>query len=205
MAAFAAAPYTGPYSISKYAVKHFSDCLRAEMAPHDIGVTVVCPGLISSNLSASAGLSSLLNEEQSATARAVMLKVQALLGMHPDKAGRQIVDAITRNTAVAPIRPEARIACPLARWFPGVVRTVMTVAARPDIGQVRSAVDRPGVLHRVQRVADRIPFRDNKGVADPKLRIPALPHTHSPTPAVSVPAASPSPTSKRACLKSPKH
>ncbi|WP_191094053.1 SDR family NAD(P)-dependent oxidoreductase [Nocardia colli] len=164
MAAFAAAPYTAPYSISKYAVKHFSECLRAELASHRIGVTAVCPGLIATNLSATARMSAVLDEQQSSTTRKTMLKGQALLGMHPDKAGRIIVRAIRRNVAVEPIRLEARISYPLARWFPGPVRAMMTAVAKPDI---HTAIGEYGFLDRVDRLADRVPFRTGKGVDNP--------------------------------------
>ncbi|MFI7003320.1 SDR family NAD(P)-dependent oxidoreductase [Nocardia sp. NPDC050175] len=167
MAAFAAAPYTAPYSISKYAVKHFSECLRAELVTHQIGVTAVCPGLIATNLSATARMSSVLDEERSSITRKTMLKGQALLGMHPDKAGRIIVRAIRRNVAVEPIRLEARISYPLARWFPGPVRALMTAAAKPDI---HAAVEDNGLLDRLDRLADRVPFRADHGVDNPADR-----------------------------------
>lgn len=41
---------TGAYSASKYAVVSLSETLRVEMAPHGIGVSVMCPGLVATNL-----------------------------------------------------------------------------------------------------------------------------------------------------------
>ena len=40
----------GAYSASKYAVVGMSEALRAELAPHGIGVSVLCPGAVESNL-----------------------------------------------------------------------------------------------------------------------------------------------------------
>lgn len=39
----AAIPYNTPYISSKYAMHGFYDALRIELAPHGVGVTVICP------------------------------------------------------------------------------------------------------------------------------------------------------------------
>ncbi|XP_063790253.1 dehydrogenase/reductase SDR family member 7B isoform X3 [Pseudophryne corroboree] len=51
--------YFGPVALtkdsaSKHATQAFFDCLRAEMAPHDIAVTLINPGYIQTNLSLNA-------------------------------------------------------------------------------------------------------------------------------------------------------
>lgn len=43
---------SGAYSASKYAVVSLSETLRVEMAPHGIGVSVMCPGLVMTDLPA---------------------------------------------------------------------------------------------------------------------------------------------------------
>lgn len=43
---------SGAYSASKYAVVSLSETLRVEMAPHGVGVSVMCPGLVMTNLPA---------------------------------------------------------------------------------------------------------------------------------------------------------
>lgn len=47
-------PFRSAYSASKHATQAFFDCLRAEMAPHEIEVTVISPGYIQTNLSLNA-------------------------------------------------------------------------------------------------------------------------------------------------------
>jgi NAD(P)-dependent dehydrogenase (short-subunit alcohol dehydrogenase family) len=42
----------GPYVVSKYACVGYSESLRGELAPLGIGVSVLCPGMVVSNLSA---------------------------------------------------------------------------------------------------------------------------------------------------------
>ena len=39
-------PATALYNTTKFAVLGFSECLREELAPHGIGVSVLCPGAI---------------------------------------------------------------------------------------------------------------------------------------------------------------
>ena len=42
----------GPYVASKYACVGYSESLRGELAPDGIGVSVLCPGMVTSNLAA---------------------------------------------------------------------------------------------------------------------------------------------------------
>jgi NAD(P)-dependent dehydrogenase (short-subunit alcohol dehydrogenase family) len=48
MAAFLAAGVPGIYNTTKFAVRGLSESLRASLAPHGIGVSVLCPGLVKS-------------------------------------------------------------------------------------------------------------------------------------------------------------
>ena len=41
-----AVPHLAPYAASKFALTGLSDAVRAELAPHGIRVTTVCPGLM---------------------------------------------------------------------------------------------------------------------------------------------------------------
>jgi len=49
MAAFLAGPQAGIYTASKFAVRGLTECLRYNLAPYDIGVSLMCPGLTRSN------------------------------------------------------------------------------------------------------------------------------------------------------------
>jgi NAD(P)-dependent dehydrogenase (short-subunit alcohol dehydrogenase family) len=48
---FLSAPIAAAYSVSKFGVVAFSEALRAELAPHHIGVSALCPGPVRSRLS----------------------------------------------------------------------------------------------------------------------------------------------------------
>jgi NAD(P)-dependent dehydrogenase (short-subunit alcohol dehydrogenase family) len=46
----AAAPGLGVYTASKYAVVAYSETLRLELAPEQIGVSVLCPGVVNTKI-----------------------------------------------------------------------------------------------------------------------------------------------------------
>jgi NAD(P)-dependent dehydrogenase (short-subunit alcohol dehydrogenase family) len=48
MASFITGPGPGIYTTSKFAVRGLSECLRWSLAPLNIGVSVLCPGLVNS-------------------------------------------------------------------------------------------------------------------------------------------------------------
>ena len=49
MAAYLSGPQAGIYTASKFAVRGLSECLRGNLAPYGIGVSLVCPGLTRTN------------------------------------------------------------------------------------------------------------------------------------------------------------
>ncbi len=49
MAAYISGPQAGIYTASKFAVRGLTECLRYNLAPHGIGVSLMCPGLTRTN------------------------------------------------------------------------------------------------------------------------------------------------------------
>jgi len=49
MAAYLAGPQAGIYTASKFAVRGLTECLRMNLAPYSIGVSLVCPALTRTN------------------------------------------------------------------------------------------------------------------------------------------------------------
>ena len=49
MAAYLPGPQAGIYTASRFAVRGLTECLRFNLAPHGIGVSLVCPGLTRTN------------------------------------------------------------------------------------------------------------------------------------------------------------
>ncbi|MBB3859438.1 NAD(P)-dependent dehydrogenase (short-subunit alcohol dehydrogenase family) [Novosphingobium hassiacum] len=54
MAAYLSGPQAGIYTASKFAVRGLTECLRYNLAPHGIGVSLMCPGLTRTNAWSSA-------------------------------------------------------------------------------------------------------------------------------------------------------
>lgn len=50
MSAFVPLPNTAIYCTTKYAVRGFSECLRIELEKHGIGVSLLCPGAVNTNI-----------------------------------------------------------------------------------------------------------------------------------------------------------
>jgi NAD(P)-dependent dehydrogenase (short-subunit alcohol dehydrogenase family) len=50
MSAFVALPNTAIYCTSKYAVRGYSECLRIELEKYGIGVSLLCPGGVNTNM-----------------------------------------------------------------------------------------------------------------------------------------------------------
>ncbi|MGW4242351.1 SDR family NAD(P)-dependent oxidoreductase [Nocardia sp. NPDC004722] len=159
MAAFAPIRLGTPYAFTSAGIKHFSETLRTELASERIGVTVVCPGLIATNLAATATLAT-LSPEQVAIARQIVVKGMSLIGMHPDRAGEKIVAAAESDRALLALRPESWLAHVLTRAFPRTARTLMRVISGPEVERVaRFVIDHPGFLGVAREAAEIMPQR----------------------------------------------
>lgn len=85
MAGLGVIPSNGIYNATKHAVVSLSETLRADLdgGGHDIGVTVLCPGLVETDINSDPAIAALIPEGS------VFLK--------PDDVARQVVAAIERN------------------------------------------------------------------------------------------------------------
>jgi NAD(P)-dependent dehydrogenase (short-subunit alcohol dehydrogenase family)/pimeloyl-ACP methyl ester carboxylesterase len=114
------------YSTSKAAVLMLSECLRAELASQDIGVTAVCPGFVNTNITSTARFTG-VDEEEARRRQKRSARLYGLRNYPPEKVADAVLDAIVRNTAVAPVTPEARGAHFMSRFMPGVLRGIARV------------------------------------------------------------------------------
>ncbi|MET9506688.1 SDR family oxidoreductase [Streptomyces sp. NPDC006622] len=114
------------YSASKAAVLMLSECLRAELSRHDIGVTAVCPGLVNTNITATATFVGVdAAEEKRRQQRSARL--YGLRNYPPEKVADAILRAVVRNEAMVPVTPEARVSYALSRFAPRLLRRLARV------------------------------------------------------------------------------
>ena len=111
------------YTTTKAAVLALSQCLRGELAEHGVGVVAVCPGCVRTNITKTARFVDLdVTEERIARRRATALYLRR--NFTADRAAREIRRAVERNTAIAPITPEAKVGLLASRLTPGLLRAL---------------------------------------------------------------------------------
>jgi NAD(P)-dependent dehydrogenase (short-subunit alcohol dehydrogenase family) len=115
MAGFHASPALVAYSATKFAVLGLSEALREELRPHGIGVTAICPGIINTPITTSARARGAADDPQ---VRERLVAVYRRRNYGPDRVARNILKAVERNRAVAPVAAEAWIAYAVKRISP---------------------------------------------------------------------------------------
>lgn len=119
------------YSATKFAVRGFSESLRGELAPHNIGVSVVFPGIIKTDVVTAARAEG----EAALKLQRNLGKVIARFAMEPSTCAKQIVDGIEHNRARTLITGSTRVADLMKRVMPSMTDTItarMTRMGIPD-------------------------------------------------------------------------
>src|SRR6267154_1873420 len=93
----------GPYSMSKYAVLSLSEALEHELEGTNVGVTVLCPGPIATNIARGARNrpDHLGGPQLRPTDEAVLAERLARTGIDPKLVGERVIDAIRSKTFYA--------------------------------------------------------------------------------------------------------
>ena len=120
-AAFVATSALAAYSTTKFAVLGLSEALREELAPHRISVTAVCPGVINTGITTSSRRRGIF---ASAGASQQMIDLFRRRNYGPERVASNILKAVQRNRAVAPISPEAWMLYYLKRFTPSVLARI---------------------------------------------------------------------------------
>lgn len=110
------------YTTSKYAVLGLSEALRLELHSHRIGVTAVCPGIINTPITETSPMRGVADVP---VERKRMMQLYERRNYGPERVARNVLKAIQRNRAVAPISPESWIFYYLKRMAPGLVHALM--------------------------------------------------------------------------------
>jgi NAD(P)-dependent dehydrogenase (short-subunit alcohol dehydrogenase family) len=120
-AAYTPVPAASAYCATKAAVWMASECLRAELAPHKIGVTAICPGFINTSFYADAhhlGADTAKIEQF----RTASISAARKAAHDPDTVAKAIVRSVQTNPAIQPVTVEAKLGYALSRLSPGLLR-----------------------------------------------------------------------------------
>lgn len=126
-AAFVAGEVFAAYSTTKFGVLGLSESLRDELARHRIGVTAICPGLINTPIT---GAARLRGRNATDEARRQLVQFYQRRNYGPERVARNILKAVQRNRAVAPISPEAWLMYYFKRLAPGAVARLNRLMAK---------------------------------------------------------------------------
>jgi NAD(P)-dependent dehydrogenase (short-subunit alcohol dehydrogenase family) len=118
MAGLVAVPelQVGVYTASKYACTGYSEILRAELAPEGIGVSVLCPGLIDTQLSATSARNRPATFGGPLAVPKPMPDEMRRVAMQPEDVGPIVVRGIRANRLHILTHPELSIPLVEARF-----------------------------------------------------------------------------------------
>ena len=107
-------PHNAAYSLTKGAVRGFSEALRSELVTTSIGVTVVFPGAIRTDITNHARGTQAARLAQMGNSRFAPFAMRP-----PSAVARRIVSAIEHNRARCVVGPDARAVDAFVRFVPG--------------------------------------------------------------------------------------
>jgi len=107
------APAVTAYVASKFAVRGFSRALREELAPHKIGVTAICPGMIATAIVADGRMAGEVGKR-----RAKVVSTFRDRGAPPERVAEAILEAVHANPAVRVVGADAMVIAALERVAP---------------------------------------------------------------------------------------
>jgi short-subunit dehydrogenase len=120
------ATQTSAYVATKFAVRGFSLSLRDELAPHRIGVTAICPGMIATEIVKDGRMSGQID----GTRKQKMTKLFERRGLPPANVAAAIMAAVETNPAVRTVGRDARMLAALTRLAPNSVTKLGSTLAR---------------------------------------------------------------------------
>jgi NAD(P)-dependent dehydrogenase (short-subunit alcohol dehydrogenase family) len=126
-AAFITPPMLAVYGATKHGLIGLSQALREELAPHRIGVSVVCPGFVDTPIVRNARLVDGAHSEATRRDAEELLKRR---GLRPERVARAIVEAIEHGAELVPVGVEAWVLHALTRVSPKAAAGLVRAAAR---------------------------------------------------------------------------
>jgi NAD(P)-dependent dehydrogenase (short-subunit alcohol dehydrogenase family) len=115
------------YGASKHGLVGLSQGLREELAPHSIGVSIVCPGFVDTPIVRNARFAGVADPDARRRHVAVLLRRR---GLRPERVAAAIVRAAERGYGLVPVGVEAWTLYALERLAPGASERVVSAVRR---------------------------------------------------------------------------
>ena len=118
-------PFHIPYTATKYALTGFSEVLSEEVARHGIGVTLVCPGAINTNIIQHTRLPS----DRTPGQQKFFEQFEKLLhgGKQPEEVAKKVLSAVEKNRFLCLVGKETYALYYAHRLAPGLLRKLVRV------------------------------------------------------------------------------
>jgi short-subunit dehydrogenase len=110
-------PMRSGYCATKHALHGFFDSLRAEVWKENIGVTIICPGYIHTNIS--------INAISADGSKHGKMDQNQANGISPEDCARSIVNAIYKSKEEIYIGRKEVLGVYLKRFFPGILSRIL--------------------------------------------------------------------------------
>jgi len=129
VAGYVAAPGASAYAMSKFAMRGFAGALRGELAARGVGVVLISPGFVDSEIRRVDNRGQLHATERD--------PIPAWLRMPAERAARKIVRAVARRRRERVITAHGKLAVWVARHLPGLLHASAGRGRirRPEPGQ----------------------------------------------------------------------
>ena len=125
------------YHVSKFGLVGFSEGLRMEFARHGVGVSVLCPGVVSTNF---------FRTTPCGSRRKSTPTPPRWISTTPERCAAKAIRAIYRNKPLVLVTPLAYLLYYIKRFAPGLFEVVNGVERWKGRKKKLAATDKPGTL-----------------------------------------------------------
>jgi NAD(P)-dependent dehydrogenase (short-subunit alcohol dehydrogenase family) len=115
-------PWHAPYSAAKFGLRGVSEVLRFDLRPHDIGVSLVCPGGVKTPLVGTVEIVGV--DADNPRLRKLKSRFERR-AVSPEHVAEKILTGVEKNRYLVFTSPDIRLLFGLQRWFPPAYELVM--------------------------------------------------------------------------------
>ncbi len=124
-----ASPGLTAYTTTKYGIVGLSEVLRNEIAKYGIGVSVICPGFVRTNIFGSMRYKGWKEEEQ-------IRDIPWFAGISPDTCAKHVVKVVKKNRFMCLLTPEMKLLYSMKKYSPPIYNGIARLQAM-NLSRVR--------------------------------------------------------------------